>query len=88
MPFSPGDHVLTRITDPTHHTRVPRYARGRIGTVVEREGTWALPDVNAYAPGAQVEAVYSVRFDARDLWGEGSHAVVLNLWESYLEAVG
>lgn len=87
MPFSPGDRVVTRLADPTHHTRVPRYARGRIGTVLEREGSWALPDVNATGPGAPIEDVYTVRFDARDLWGEGDHAVVLNLWDSYLEAV-
>jgi nitrile hydratase len=85
MPFSPGDRVVTTLTDPPHHTRVPRYARGRIGTIVEREGAWALPDVNAVRAGAPVEDVYAVRFAARDLWGHGAHAVVLDLWSSYLE---
>ena len=85
MPFSPGDLVTTRTTDPAHHTRVPRYARGRVGTIVEREGAWPLADVNAVQPGAPVEAVYAVRFAARDLWGEGDHVVVLDLWSSYLE---
>ena len=51
MPFSPGDRVRTSLIDPPHHTRLPRYARGRIGTVVELEGTWALADVNATGRG-------------------------------------
>jgi len=34
-----------------------------------------------------VEPVYTVRFAAADLWGEGTHAVTVDLWESYLEAV-
>jgi nitrile hydratase len=86
MPFSPGDRVRTRLTDPPHHTRVPQYARGRYGTVLEREGEWPLADVNARGSGAPIEPVYAVRFAAHDLWGEGDHAVVLDLWSSYLEA--
>jgi nitrile hydratase len=86
MPFSPGDRVRTRLADPPHHTRLPQYARGRVGTIVVREGEWALADVNSQGRGdAPVEAVYAVRFAARDLWGEGDHAVVLDLWSSYLE---
>lgn len=86
MAFSPGDLVRTSHLDPPHHTRLPRYARGRVGVVVEREGEWLLADVNAAGRGdAPMEPVYAVRFDARDLWGDGDHCVVLNLWSSYLE---
>lgn len=86
MTFSPGDRVRTSLIDPPHHTRLPRYARGRVGTVVELEGAWALADINASGRGdAPVEPVYAVRFAARDLWGAGDHAVVLDLWASYLE---
>ncbi|MFI6641616.1 SH3-like domain-containing protein [Streptomyces sp. NPDC050504] len=90
--FRPGDLVVTADHDPPHHTRLPRYARGKRGTVVEPEGRALLADVNARGQGdAPLEQVYAVRFAARDLWGEGAHEadhdVVLDLFESYLEAV-
>lgn len=86
MHFSPGSTVRTSVVDPPHHTRLPRYARGKYGTIVEREGQWALADINCAGRGdAPIEPVYAVRFAARDLWGTGDHAVVLDLWASYLE---
>ena len=87
MPFSPGDRVRTRAVDPPHHTRLPRYARGQAGTIIELEGSWTLADSNAQGTTqTQREAVYAVRFRAQELWGAGEHDVVLDLWESYLEA--
>jgi len=84
--FAAGARVRTFRHDPPHHTRLPRYARGKRGVVVEAEGRAPLADVNAQGRGeAPVEQVYAVRFEARDLWGEGDHHVVLDLWESYLE---
>jgi hypothetical protein len=77
------------VVDPPHHTRLPRYARGRIGVVERVQPAAPLPDDNArrIVP-PRVEPVYTVRFTAADLWGEGSHTVTVDLWESYLEAVG
>ncbi|MFG3494412.1 SH3-like domain-containing protein [Streptomyces sp. NPDC047928] len=82
--FPPGTVVRTFDHDPPHHTRLPRYARGKRGTVVEPEGRSPLADVRAQGADAPVEQVYAVRFSARDLWGEGDHDVVLDLFESYL----
>ncbi|MCX4827319.1 nitrile hydratase subunit beta [Streptomyces sp. NBC_01016] len=80
-----GDLVRTYRHDPPHHTRLPRYARGKLGVVVEPEGRAPLADVRAQGRGdAPVEMVYAVRFAARELWGEGEHDVVLDLSESYL----
>jgi nitrile hydratase len=79
--------VRTRRTDPPHHTRLPRYARGAVGTVVETEGAHPLADDRARGLPAEPEPVYAVRFAASELFGEGDHAVVLALWESYLEEV-
>lgn len=87
--FSPGDRVRTRTLDPPHHTRLPRYARGQVGEVVEPEGASPLPDDRAQGLAEpRVETVYAVRFAARDLWGEGTHSVTVDLWESYLEPAG
>jgi nitrile hydratase len=84
--FVPGDHVRAEMIDPPHHTRVPRYVRGRVGEVVDVHGRFPLPDDRArHLPEPSVEPVYTVRFAARDLWGEGTHAVTVDLWESYLE---
>ena len=82
--FSPGDRVRTSRTDPPHHTRLPRYARGAIGTVVERQGRYPLPDYRARCLPTEPEPVYAVRFAALELFGEGDHTVTVDLWESYL----
>jgi len=82
--FAPGTRVRTRRTDPPHHSRLPRYARGAIGTVVEPEGRHPLADDRARGLAAEPQTVYAVRFTARELFGEGDHAVVLDLWEDYL----
>lgn len=86
--FSPGDRVRTRAVDPAGHTRLPQYARGRTGRIVAVTGSWPLADdVAGHRPAPRVEPVYTVAFAARDLWGEGTHEVTLDLWQSYLELV-
>jgi len=92
--FRVGDRVRTKVGDPPHHTRLPRYARGQVGEVVEIQGIWPLADDRARGVAEPaVESVYTVRFPAAALWGEpggpsgGGHWVQVELWESYLEAV-
>jgi hypothetical protein len=87
--FAPGDRVRVAAVDPAHHTRMPRYARGRTGTVEQVHPPAPLPDDRARRlPEPRVEPVYTVRFAAGDLWGAGAHAVTVDLWESYLEPEG
>lgn len=86
--FSSGDRVRTIRTDPTHHTRLPRYARGAVGSVVEREGSHPLPDDRSRGVASDDQPVYAVRFLASDLFGTGTHEVTLALWESYLSPAG
>lgn len=86
--FSAGDAVRADRTDPPYHTRLPRYARGAVGTVVELQGRHPLPDLRARQLPAEPEPVYTVRFAAAELFGEGDHAVTIELWESYLRPVG
>ncbi|HWG62722.1 MAG TPA: SH3-like domain-containing protein [Streptosporangiaceae bacterium] len=89
MTLRPGTRVRVRAEDPDHHTRVPRYVRGHDGEVIEGQGSWPLPDDRARGiEPPRVETVYAVRFPAAVLWGEGSHSVTVDLWESYLEEVG
>ncbi len=83
--FTVGDRVRVRRMRPAGHTRCPRYLRGAEGEVVIVHGDDGVPEVD----NAEREAVYAVRFAARDLWGEDveDHAVHADLWERYLEPV-
>jgi hypothetical protein len=82
--FRPGDRVRTSRVDPPHHTRLPRYVRGATGTIVLGQGSHPLPDLSSRGLPAEPEPVYAVRFDGRDLFGDGDHTVTVDLWESYL----
>lgn len=86
--FLAGQRVRARQINPTGHTRLPRYARGRAGTIERDHGVFVFPDTNANFAGENPQHVYSVRFMARELWGEqtNSHdAVYVDLWDDYLE---
>jgi nitrile hydratase subunit beta len=85
--FAEGAPVATRTMHPTGHTRLPRYARGKRGVIAAHRGVHVFPDAHAHGLGEQPQPVYSVRFDARELWGEVAEPnqhVYLDLWESYL----
>jgi len=85
--FAPGDAVVTREIHPHGHTRLPRYARGKRGIIHRCHGVHVFPDTNAHGRGEQPQPLYSVRFDARELWGESAEpnqVVHIDLWESYL----
>jgi nitrile hydratase len=84
--FAVGQRVRARNIHPLGHTRLPRYARGRPGTVTMHHGAHVFPDANAHGKGEAPQHLYQARFEAKDLWGAGgSGAVYLDLWEDYLE---
>jgi nitrile hydratase subunit beta len=86
--FQIGQHVRARNINPVTHTRLPRYARGKVGTIERDRGVAALPDTNIYGLGDKPQHVYSVRFSAHELWGDQAapqDAVYIELWDDYLE---
>lgn len=86
--FKPGDAVVTRNIHPQGHTRLPRYARGKRGVIHSDYGPCIFPDASALGLGDQPQSLYSVRFDARELWGDAAEPreqVYLDLWDSYLD---
>lgn len=86
--FAVGDPVMVNNSHPTGHTRVPRYTRGKHGVVHRIHGPAIFPDTHAHGLGEHPQNVYSVRFDARELWGdsaEQNQSLYIDLWESYLE---
>jgi nitrile hydratase subunit beta len=88
--FKTGGLVRARNIHPLGHTRLPRYVRGKEGTIVRDYGVFVFPDTNAHFLGEQPQHLYSVRFAAPELWGDAASfrdSVHLDLWESYLEPV-
>ncbi|HEX3700054.1 MAG TPA: nitrile hydratase subunit beta [Phenylobacterium sp.] len=86
--FKTGDTVRGRNLNPPGHTRLPRYVRGRQGEVVRWRGAHVFPDSHAHGLGEDPRHLYTVRFAARELWGETAgprDSVCLDLWEPYLE---
>jgi nitrile hydratase subunit beta len=87
--FGVGDAVRTRVINIPTHTRLPRYCRGKRGTIVAVHGSHVFPDTNALGNGEQPQWLYTVRFDALELWGPDTTAgaVHVDCWEPYLEAL-
>jgi nitrile hydratase subunit beta len=86
--FKPGDVVRARNLHPKGHTRLPRYARGRLGVIERHHGAHVFPDSHAHGRGEDPRHLYIVRFTARELWGPEAavkDSVCLDLWEPYLE---
>ena len=87
--FQVGQAVRARNINPAGHTRLPRYARGKLGIVDRDHGVHVFPDTNAHFLGEKAQHVYSVRFAARELWGEQAaphDAVYIDLWDDHLDA--
>ncbi|WP_204114759.1 nitrile hydratase subunit beta [Shimia biformata] len=91
--FKPGDWVRTRkparnICVDGGHTRLPAYLAGVEGKVVLYHGTHVLPDMAAHGLGESPEPLYTVAFDATEVWGAAERdgdEVLADLWQSYLE---
>jgi hypothetical protein len=84
--FAAGDRVRTRNIHPHTHTRLPRYARDKVGTVELVHGTHVFPDSNAQFHGEDPQWLYTVRFTARELWGrDDDDSVSIDAFEPYLE---
>jgi nitrile hydratase len=86
--FQPGQKIRTLNLNPTTHTRLPRYARDKSGTIGRDHGVFVFPDSNATFLGEHPQHLYSVRFAARELWGQQASlndSVYLDMWDAYLE---
>jgi nitrile hydratase len=86
--FAAGDRVRARTMHPETHTRLPRYVRGHVGTVEHVRGPHVFPDTHAHGLGEQPQWLYTVSFDARELWGEAADPTVrvsTDAFEPYLE---
>lgn len=84
--YAIGTAVRTREINPRSHTRLPRYCRDKPGTIVALHGAQVFPDTHALGDGEQPQWLYSVRFEAHDLWGADTTATAVHVdcWEPYL----
>jgi nitrile hydratase subunit beta len=87
--FAVGDKVKVADLHPTGHTRMPRYVRGRIGTVTAILPSAVFPDTAAHFEGENPQHCYDVEFDSRELWGPDAEPfrLSIDLFEPYLEPV-
>lgn len=86
--FSIGERVRTRNLQPASHTRLPSYARDKLGRIAAIHGFHAYADASARGDRDAAEWLYAVVFDAQALWGAGGQTgdeVVIDAWEPYLE---
>jgi len=87
--FSVGARVRTAAVAPPHHTRLPGYARGKVGVIERIHGAHVFPDTNAQELGESPQWLYTVAFDAQELWGEEGRlqgaSVTVDAFEPYLE---
>ncbi|MGQ0576992.1 MAG: nitrile hydratase subunit beta [Pseudonocardia sp.] len=82
-----GDSVRARDVPAVRHTKLPRYAAGKVGTVEAVQPAHLLPDTHSVFEGEDPQHVYTVRFDSHELFGPDAEdfALTIELFESYLE---
>ena len=86
--FKTGDRVRTKNIHPATHTRLPRYARGRLGEIEAIRGCHVFPDSTAIGGDEDPQWLYTVRFGARELFGDSADptlTVSIEAFEPYLE---
>lgn len=87
--FEVGARVRTRAQRHGGHTRLPGYLQRKSGVIARRLGAFPFSDERAAgAANARKDALYTVAFEARDVWGPQAAAgdtIAADLFESYLE---
>jgi nitrile hydratase len=85
-----GQRVATRARPVDHHTRLPAYLRGKQGHIERIQGAHVFADSQAQGLGEDPQWLYTVVFEARELWGSEAapgHRVSFDAWQPYLEPV-
>jgi ribosomal protein L21E len=88
--FQVGDDVRAKVMHPQTYTRLPRYIRGKVGTVVKDHGVYVFPDTMGQRLSTKPQHVYSIRFSAQALWGMNvspHDSLYIDLFDDHLEAL-
>jgi nitrile hydratase subunit beta len=86
--FAVGQRVRTQLGTVAHHTRLPGYAKGKLGVIELVHGVQVFPDANARGEGEQPHWLYTVAFSGDELWPDSMPGITVSIdaWEPYLEA--
>ena len=87
--FNVGDRVMVLTISPGGHICAPKFCRGYEGTVIHRAPKIPFPETSAHGGERRKEHTYHVEFASKDLWYDSDVAndsVIVDLWDSYLEA--
>jgi nitrile hydratase len=91
--FAVGERVRVRAERAAHHTRLPGYVLGKLGSIERVLGTHIFADTHAQGQGEAPDWLYTVAFEGAELWGKDDARsgerlkVSVDAWQSYLEAV-
>ena len=86
--FKIGDRVRTKNIHPATHTRLPRYARDKVGVIQMQHGCHMYPDSVAVDQGDNPQWLYTVVFEGPELWGPEADPTVrisIDAFEPYLD---
>jgi nitrile hydratase subunit beta len=86
--FAVGQQVRTHAQPAPHHTRLPGYARGKVGRIERVNGVHVFADTHASGHGEQPQWLYTVVFRASELWDDGDPELTVSIdaWEPYLQS--
>ncbi|MEH0554033.1 nitrile hydratase subunit beta [Streptomyces sp. B21-101] len=91
MRFAVGDVVRVRGDAPPGHTRMARYVRGKVATVVAHRGSYVFPDASGNERGEDPQHLYTIQFDGAGLWGDEyadpNTSSTFDVWDPYIELV-
>ncbi len=88
--YKVGDFIKTINNHTKKYTRLPRYAKGKVGEVISVRGVFVFPDTIAHRSGLYPQYLYSIKFTKKELWGTNSsnvECVFLDLYETHLEKI-
>lgn len=87
--FQKGNIVRAKVMHPITYTRLPRYVRGKVGTIVKVHGVYIFPDTVGQRLDTKPQYVYSVSFTAQELWGPDASPkdfLYIDLFDDHLDA--
>lgn len=88
--FKVGDRVRAKVVHVPTYTRLPRYVRGKVGTITKDHGVYVFPDTLGMRLDTKPQHVYSVCFAAQELWGAEASAkdtLHIDLFDDHLEPI-
>lgn len=85
--FKVGDKVQMKNINPSTHTRLVRYVRGKTGVVNMHHGVFHLNDLIAHRQEGH-QNCYSVKFTMQELWGDEyskTDYLYIDMFDDYMD---